>query len=205
MPKEDVSEARRAQIYEAALRCFGRDGYERTTMDGIVAESGLSKGALYWYFKSKKELFTGLFAYIMRRLATDWQALISQPGLSAVAKLRASLDFFRTRVEPLAPVFEVMMQAWALTRHDDAVAGLAREAFAPLVATIQGILEQGVAEGAFHIASPADTAMAILTLVRGLVAPMGGAARWQDWDRVTAAAGDLVLYGLGVRQPDALH
>jgi len=203
MPKEDVSEARKAQIFEAALRCFGRDGYHRTTMDGIVAESGLSKGALYWYFKSKKELFTALFQYIMHRVSTDWQAVVSQPGMSATAKLRASLDFFRTRVEPLAPVFEVMMQAWALTRHDEAVAGLAREVFAPLVATIRSILEQGVAEGAFRVASPADMSVAILTLVRGLVAPMGGAARWQDWDRVTAAAGDLVLYGLGVRDCDA--
>jgi len=199
MPKEDLSEARKTQILEAALRCFGRDGYDRTTMDSIVTESGLSKGTLYWYFKSKKDLFVGLFQYIIRRLVAEWQTLTAQPGLSATAKLRVGLDFFRTRVEPLAPVFEVMMQTWALTRHDEYVADLARKTLAPWVATIQDILEQGVAEGDFQVASPADTALVILTLVRGLVAPMGGAAHWQDWDRVTVAAADLVFYGLGVK------
>jgi AcrR family transcriptional regulator len=198
MPKEDVSAARREQIYQAALRCFAREGYHRTTMDGIVAESGLSKGALYWYFPSKKALFVGLFRHIMGQLADEWRQLISGEDRSATAKLRASLDFFRTRVEPMAPVFEVMLQAWALTRQDESVAIVARESFAPLVATIREILEQGVAEGTFHVASAADTAMVILTLVRGLVVPLGGAARWPDWERVTLAAGDLIQRGLGV-------
>ena len=49
-PRPDVSEERKAQIYQAALACFNRKGYYRTTMDDIVAESVLSKGSLHWYF-----------------------------------------------------------------------------------------------------------------------------------------------------------
>ena len=49
-PRPDVSEERRGQIIEAALACFTRKGYANTTIDDIVAESGLSKGAIYWYF-----------------------------------------------------------------------------------------------------------------------------------------------------------
>ena len=41
-PKPDVSEKRKAQIYQAALVCFSRKGYHQTTMDDIVAESGTS-------------------------------------------------------------------------------------------------------------------------------------------------------------------
>jgi len=55
-PRPDVSAERRAQIIEAALTCFTRKGYNNTTMDDVAAESGLSKGTLYWYFESKDNL-----------------------------------------------------------------------------------------------------------------------------------------------------
>jgi len=57
MDKAKVAEERRSQILEAALRCFAHQGYHQTTMDDIVEESGLSKGTLYWYYESKKEIF----------------------------------------------------------------------------------------------------------------------------------------------------
>jgi len=58
--KEITTAERRQQILSAAMNCFLAKGYHRATMDDIVAESGLSKGTLYWYFKSKKELFLAL-------------------------------------------------------------------------------------------------------------------------------------------------
>lgn len=50
---EDV---RRAQILDAAKRCFASCGYHETRVDDIAREAGLSKGALYWYFDSKQEI-----------------------------------------------------------------------------------------------------------------------------------------------------
>ena len=48
------------QILEAAFKVFVKKGYSKTTMDDIVDVSGLSKGALYHYYKSKKDLFLSL-------------------------------------------------------------------------------------------------------------------------------------------------
>ncbi|MGH8828574.1 MAG: TetR/AcrR family transcriptional regulator [Jiangellaceae bacterium] len=48
--------ARRQQILEAAWRCFARQGFHATSMQDVFAESGLSAGAVYRYFPSKKEL-----------------------------------------------------------------------------------------------------------------------------------------------------
>jgi AcrR family transcriptional regulator len=48
--------ARRQQIVSAARARFARDGFARTSMADIVAESGLSTGAIYRYFRSKDEL-----------------------------------------------------------------------------------------------------------------------------------------------------
>lgn len=49
-------ELRRAQITEAAVRCFSRDGLERTSITDITAESGLSTGSIYAHFRNKAEL-----------------------------------------------------------------------------------------------------------------------------------------------------
>ena len=58
MPKvtEEHRTARRRQIADAALRCFARSGFQQTSMADIVAESGLSAGAIYGHYKSKEEL-----------------------------------------------------------------------------------------------------------------------------------------------------
>jgi len=45
---------------EAALVLFGREGYDRATVDQIVAEAGYSKGAFYAHFESKDELYLAI-------------------------------------------------------------------------------------------------------------------------------------------------
>jgi AcrR family transcriptional regulator len=45
------------RLIDAALTLFGEAGYERATIDRIVAGAGYSKGAFYAHFKSKEELF----------------------------------------------------------------------------------------------------------------------------------------------------
>jgi AcrR family transcriptional regulator len=49
-------ELRRAQITEAAVRCFGRNGLERTSIADITAESGLSAGSIYAHYRNKADL-----------------------------------------------------------------------------------------------------------------------------------------------------
>ncbi|CAM5353500.1 TetR/AcrR family transcriptional regulator [Leifsonia shinshuensis] len=58
MPKvtEEYRTARRHEIAQAALRCFARNGFAATSMADIIAESGLSAGAIYGHFTSKDEL-----------------------------------------------------------------------------------------------------------------------------------------------------
>ncbi len=62
MPKvsSEHLDARRAQIVDAAVTCFARDGFHRTTMHDICREAALSPGAVYRYFASKEELLEAL-------------------------------------------------------------------------------------------------------------------------------------------------
>lgn len=64
MPKVTPAhrEARRAQIVEAAIRCFSRQGFHRATMHDVVRESRLSPGAIYRYFGSKDDLVEAIAA-----------------------------------------------------------------------------------------------------------------------------------------------
>jgi AcrR family transcriptional regulator len=196
-PRPDVSEERKAQIYEAALACFGRQGYHRTTMDDIVAESGLSKGSLYWYFDSKKDLFLSLFQEVMGQFGQVWEVIVANEEANAREKLLASLALIRIEFEEMVPFFGMMMEAWALTRHDEDVERLTRELYEPYVDMLARIVEEGVASGEFHVDSPSATSLVILTLFDGIMMAMSTDLWTYDWNEVMDAAGALVLHGLG--------
>jgi AcrR family transcriptional regulator len=65
-------ELRRAQIAEAAVRCFSRNGLERTSIADITAESGLSAGSIYAHYRGKAELVQAA----ARRTLADRAAVI---------------------------------------------------------------------------------------------------------------------------------
>jgi AcrR family transcriptional regulator len=80
MPKvtEEHLQARRRQILSAALRCFARQGFHRTTMQDIFSEADLSPGAVYTYFTGKDELIRAIIGEMMGFLA-ETAALFSEP------------------------------------------------------------------------------------------------------------------------------
>ncbi|MCH7735737.1 MAG: TetR/AcrR family transcriptional regulator [Chloroflexi bacterium] len=57
---EEYLEERRQQIINAAEVCFARLGIHGTTLENIRTEAGLSRGAVYHYFKSKEDIVEGL-------------------------------------------------------------------------------------------------------------------------------------------------
>jgi AcrR family transcriptional regulator len=80
MPKvtEEHVEARRRQILTAALRCFAREGFHRTTMQDIFREAELSPGAVYSYFTGKDELVLAIIVEMMS-FAAGSAALFNEP------------------------------------------------------------------------------------------------------------------------------
>ncbi|HEY6540074.1 MAG TPA: helix-turn-helix domain-containing protein, partial [Ktedonobacteraceae bacterium] len=62
-PRPDVSEERRNQILAAASTVFARSGFHEARMDDIAEEVGLSKGALYLYYKSKDAIIAALLKF----------------------------------------------------------------------------------------------------------------------------------------------
>ncbi|MGG7619231.1 TetR/AcrR family transcriptional regulator [Bacillus coreaensis] len=64
---EEHKRQRRNHILLSAQHCFAKKGYHITSMDQLVQHSGLSRGAIYNYFKSKEEIYLELMKGIVTR------------------------------------------------------------------------------------------------------------------------------------------
>jgi len=83
--KEEAAETRQ-QILDTALDVFSRKGYSRTTFVDIAAPIGLTKGAVYWHFKSKTDLLVALIEEcLIRKIGR-----VDDPG-----KIAPTLDALR--------------------------------------------------------------------------------------------------------------
>jgi AcrR family transcriptional regulator len=95
-------ELRRAQIAEAAVRCFGRNGLERTSIAEITAESGLSAGSIYAHYGSKADLVRAAARAVLARRAevlSGYAASDAPPGPDELlARMIAAIDPAEARV-----------------------------------------------------------------------------------------------------------
>src|SRR2546429_5041152 len=60
----------REALLEAALQVFAERGYRDASVDEVAERAGYSKGALYWHFSSKDDLF---FALVDERIDQPWR------------------------------------------------------------------------------------------------------------------------------------
>jgi AcrR family transcriptional regulator len=89
MPKVSVAykEERRNQLLDSALFCFAQKGFEATTIDDIVKQAGVSKGAVYHYFKSKDEIYLELIETGVERFVAFMNAAF-EPAKTTTEKLQ---------------------------------------------------------------------------------------------------------------------
>ncbi|WP_433667124.1 TetR/AcrR family transcriptional regulator [Nocardia sp. CA-136227] len=119
-------ERRRQQILDAAQTCFARKGLHATTMQDVFAESGLSAGAVYRYFKSKNDIIEALAteATVDLRAALS-EAVYSDPLPTPPALVRLMSEDIVRLSAPGGPV-RVIPQAWALALTDANIAEYVR-------------------------------------------------------------------------------
>src|SRR5882757_2265491 len=91
--KPEEYAARRREILDAALELMDEKGYERMTIEDVLAKTGMSKGALYHYFRSKYALLEGVVEAMGDGAMRELRTVVEDPKLSAIDKLHA---YFRT-------------------------------------------------------------------------------------------------------------
>jgi AcrR family transcriptional regulator len=67
--QQERSEATTERLLESARRLFADQGFAATSLDQVVADAGVTKGALYHHFDGKRELFRAVFDREHARIA----------------------------------------------------------------------------------------------------------------------------------------
>ena len=83
---------RRDEIIAVAQRLVYTKGYEHMTIQDILDEIRISKGAFYHYFDSKQQLLEALIEYILHEAQQVITPIVNDAGLPALEKLRRSID-----------------------------------------------------------------------------------------------------------------
>ncbi|QYG12888.1 TetR/AcrR family transcriptional regulator [Microbacterium sp. PAMC22086] len=152
MPKisEAKREERRAEIMAAALRCFGRSGYQRTTMADIISESGLSAGAIYLYFSGKQELLKA----VAERVLDDRRAELSAAGQTHVLSPAEIVRTLASGVRANAPL-DVLIQTWGEATVDPELRAILQGVLGRVRATVSTALTRWAEVNETRLGMPA--------------------------------------------------
>lgn len=167
-PRPDVSEERKTQILEAATKVFAEHGFTNARMDDIVAESGLSKGALYWYFDSKDAIIVSILDQIF-----DWETAHVRQLLesvdSATAKLEVFIDTTIKDIEKMKPMMPIFFDFWSLSVRKKTINQAIKRYYQNFLDLIEPIIEDGIRQGEFHSVNVKETAVAIGAMYEGTI------------------------------------
>lgn len=101
MPQQDRAHATREAILRAAAEEFDRLGYERTSLNGVLARSGLTKGAFYFHFASKEAVANALVQGqedLWRHFREEWASRDVDPLTRLLGMLMQSAELMATDV-----------------------------------------------------------------------------------------------------------
>ena len=160
-------EERRATILKAAEACFASAGYHKTTIDDIAEGAGLSKGAVYWHFDGKRQLFLALLESYFSAISQEME-----PGARA-GSAREALEQMSEAALQIAPVMtglvELMLEYLAHAARDDTVRAFLARTGAEQLQMILVQIERGIASGEFRRVDAVAAATAFVAPLDGLM------------------------------------
>ena len=193
--RPERKEATRRRILDAALEVFAERGYHEAVVDEIVRVSRTSKGAFYFHFPSKQEIFLRLVDELLERLSQKAEAAIARADgdeAKVDAALGAVFDAFSGHRQ-LAKILLVDVVGLGRAFDQKLLASHGR-----LALVIQRYLDEAVAEG--HI-PPLDTELAAavwLGAINEVVVRWLHTGRPQCLDDARPALRRLLLFGVGL-------
>ncbi|MFH1852757.1 MAG: TetR/AcrR family transcriptional regulator [Candidatus Neomarinimicrobiota bacterium] len=159
---------RREQILEAALDVIVEKGYESSRMDDIVQASQLSKGAIYWYYKSKKEVYLSLVNHWVFRYSATLNHIVEDNQPAAV-QLRELFHFFANQYQTNPRPFKALMEFWSLASRDVDVRVKMQKVYSEFLKLIENILRRGVELGEFDLLDTKIAALSIMVNIEGII------------------------------------
>ncbi|MFP6560763.1 TetR/AcrR family transcriptional regulator [Paraburkholderia sp. B3] len=201
MPK--ISDAhrdmRRAQILDAAWRCFYREGVQATTMEQIIKEAGLSASAMYRYFGGKDDIIFSAISSSLTAVGKLLEPIVAQ-GLAPAAlveRVTSDIEAFSQRED--YNLAAIAMHGWSEAQRDEKVRELIRGFYMgfreQLVAQVLRWREEG--EVTPHT-DATEVAKALQSIILGYVVQM---SIMRDVDPAGHARGLAAFFGARAGNP----
>ena len=130
------------RLLKAALDVFSEQGYAATSVDEIAARAGVTKGAVYYWFRDKEDLAADLQRTLWTTIAYEAQRDLD-PGASTTENIKQSFRAYLRSLREHAHARFFLRDCWAVPSLE--VAG--REQHEAEVVLVQRQVEQGIARG----------------------------------------------------------
>ena len=190
-----LSEAeRRSQILRSARSVFIERGYLAARVEDVAKRAGLSKGAVYFYFSSKRELFLALVNEEHENTYSflDQAELDGRPAAIKLLDLgKKYLDYFAGLKSP--PRFFLMMSEQAI--RDSEIREELHAVHHRFVDAATRILAQGMAEGTFRELDPLAVAQVLKAIIDGMAGESAIGIR-PEAERLSTHGVDMILHGI---------
>jgi AcrR family transcriptional regulator len=162
----DTTDSRQISILQAATRAFATYGYRKTSMNDIADAAGMSRPAVYQYFRNKDDIFRRLVQFYYDR-ATEQIAIAFEAGRPVISTMH---EAFHAQVGEL---FETLLNSphgmELLDTGEQTAADIKEAGEERLRALFAGWLRREAEAGHVHLPdTPEQVADVILTALKGL-------------------------------------
>lgn len=161
-------DANRENILKIAREIFSKYGFKKTTLDDIANAVRKGKSSLYYYFKSKEDLFQAVIMKEVEILAYELEIVINR-NTDPVDKLR---DYILTKLA----TFRNLANFYHAIENDVTAVGFIDEVKRKYeqdeIRMIKRILIEGVRKSEFEIYDFNLAAVGITTAIKGLEMPL---------------------------------
>ncbi len=190
---------RKEQIVRAAITAFARSGLKETSMDDIVSESGLSKGAIYWYFKSKDELISELLnTFFDPGEISRWEKML-EVG-TALERIDKFIGYTIEEMNKMQRFRPVIQELFVIAFRDRKIRKLTRRDFQAGVTLLQTIIDDGIKKKEFRQVDAHKVSVAIYEIIEGAALFWSLDMMDVDFKKQLRGGINLILEGIKVRK-----
>jgi AcrR family transcriptional regulator len=165
-PKPDVSEERKDQIMTAAEDVFTQKGFDEARMDDIAVETGLSKGTLYLYYKSKNDLIIAILDRIFQR---EFRAIenVDLTSMSATEAIWLFTDKVTNDIKIFLRLMPIAYEFLALAFRNKTVQKSLKMYINRSMDIFLPIIQKGIETGEFRSVDAHEVGVAIGAIIEG--------------------------------------
>jgi AcrR family transcriptional regulator len=188
----DKAENTKKLIAEKAKEVFSQKGYFQASMEMIRANSGMSKGSIYYHFKSKSDLFM----YLLELYTQDWIDKWEEKAANletAKEKLYALAEHYAMDFE--SPLMQAATEFGGSESADPKITEQLTELNGRYLPIVQKVIHEGISNGEFKQSNLEE----ITIITYGYLASVGSICKildYPDMNKIYKMAVDVFLSGL---------